>query len=365
MPRLPGSFRLAPAVLASVVLVATLLSALAARAHSVGLSHGTYRLSGDTLAVELIFQNAEFASLLTTADTNHDARLDAAELSVPLDLSALTIDARTETGACAGAMTAIHLVDADGVAAEGRFSCPAGGHEATIRLDFLDALSFGHRHVATTNGASEASEVLYGVNRTLRLAVGAAPALAQTGEANLFRLGVEHVLTGYDHLVFLLGLVLVRSRVRTLVGIITAFTVGHSISLGLSAFGVAVPSPSLVEPAIALSIAYIGAENFFVQDVTKRYRLTAIFGLVHGFGFAGVLHELALPASQVPWVLFTFNAGVEVGQLTAMVPVLLLLHWLRGNASGAPSWFDTHGVRAISGSIVVAGLTWFVLRVIG
>src|SRR5205814_169801 len=102
----------------------------------------------------------------------------------------------------------------------------------------------------------------------------------------LFRLGVQHILTCYDHLVFLLGLILVGGRFRSIMVVITAFTVAHSITLGMAALQIVAPSTRLVEPAIALSIAYIGVENWYVQNASRRWMITFPFGLIHGFGFA-------------------------------------------------------------------------------
>src|SRR5262249_30813916 len=117
---------------------------------------------------------------------------------------------------------------------------------------------------------------------------------------SMLKLGVEHILTGADHLVFLLGLILVGGRWRSLVGVVSAFTLAHSITLALAALSVFAPSPRIVEPAIALSIAYVGVENLFVKDASKRWRITFPFGLIHGFGFAGALREIALPRAELP-----------------------------------------------------------------
>jgi hydrogenase/urease accessory protein HupE len=166
-------------------------------------------------------------------------------------------------------------------------------------------------------------------------------------------------LSGYDHLVFLLGLLLARARVRQLVGVVTAFTVAHSITLALSAFGVWAPSPRIVEPAIALSIVYVGIENFFVKDASKRWRITFPFGLVHGFGFAGALQEIALPRAQIPGALVSFNLGVETGQLVVLMIVLPILVSLRKQ-----DWFEPRAVRVVSGAVALAGSIWFVARLI-
>jgi hydrogenase/urease accessory protein HupE len=183
----------------------------------------------------------------------------------------------------------------------------------------------------------------------------------------MLRMGVEHILTGYDHLVFLLGLVLLGGRVRDLVKVISAFTLAHSITLAVAALGVWAPSPRIIEPAIALSIAWVGLENIFVTRrdparveawAARRWRITFPFGLIHGFGFAGALQEIALPRAQIPMALVTFNLGVEAGQLAVLAVALPLVLWLRKKKT-----FALAGVPATSAVIVAAGLIWFVARV--
>ena len=176
---------------------------------------------------------------------------------------------------------------------------------------------------------------------------------------SLFALGIEHILTGYDHLVFLFGLIVVGGRLRSTIVALTAFTIAHSITLGLSALGVWSPGPSIVEPAIALSIAYVGVENWFVKNIDRRWLITFPFGLVHGFGFAGALREIALPAGQVPVALAAFNGGVEVGQLLVLAAIVPALALLRRRV-----WFASYGVQFASGIVAIAGAVWFVARIV-
>jgi hypothetical protein len=145
--------------------------------------------------------------------------------------------------------------------------------------------------------------------------------------------GVEHILGGIDHLLFLLCLVLPFRRLDwNLVGVITAFTVAHSITLISAAFGL-IPSgawfPPLVETLIAASIIYMAVENLFAPNLTRRWLVTAIFGLVHGFGFSFALGEdLQLAGSHLVLSLLTFNVGIEIGQILFVAAVLPLLAWL-------------------------------------
>jgi hydrogenase/urease accessory protein HupE len=172
--------------------------------------------------------------------------------------------------------------------------------------------------------------------------------------------GVHHILIGPDHLLFLVGLLLLGGPVRRLLLVITAFTVAHSITLALAVLGVVTPPGNVVEPIIALSIVYVGADNLLVRDGRDmRVWIALLFGLIHGFGFASVLREMGLPSGALGWSLFSFNLGVEIGQLSVAVVVASALMALRARS-------ETAGRRlAFAGSVVVmaAGTFWFVQRV--
>ena len=144
-----------------------------------------------------------------------------------------------------------------------------------------------------------------------------------------FVLGIEHILTGYDHLLFLVSLVLIASRFKDALKIVTAFTIGHSITLFLVATDRIQVSSHWVEALIALTICYVAVENMFVQKAKWRWLLTALFGLIHGMGFAGALAETGLPKSNLIGSLLTFNLGVEAGQLMFLCLLLPFLLWLR------------------------------------
>ena len=187
--------------------------------------------------------------------------------------------------------------------------------------------------------------------------------------------GVHHILIGPDHLLFLVGLLLPGGSIRRLVLVVSAFTLAHSLTLSLAALGVVSPPATIVEPAIALSIVYVGADNLTVQRLRPergakspsadrgprdiRAWIAFAFGLVHGLGFASVLREMDLPPRALGWSLFAFNVGVEAGQLLFVVPVAALLAAVRARSEAA-------GRRvAFAGSVAVvaAGAFWFVQRV--
>jgi len=181
---------------------------------------------------------------------------------------------------------------------------------------------------------------------------------AEVGAAYL-RLGVEHLLTGWDHLAFVLGLVLLVAGRRRLVATITAFTLGHSITLSLAALNIVTPPARVIEPAIALSIVFVGTDNLLRGSGRDLRAWAALaFGLIHGFGFANVLREFGLPGEALGWSLFSFNVGVEIGQLAIVVVVATLLELLRRRSHALG-----HRV-AYAGSVLViaAGTYWFVQR---
>ena len=133
-----------------------------------------------------------------------------------------------------------------------------------------------------------------------------------------------------------------------------------AIGLAVAVLGGWSPSPRLVEPAIALSIAWVGIENLRRPEIRGRWRITLPFGLVHGFGFAGALREISLPAAKLPVALLSFNVGVEAGQLAALAVMLPVLAWLRTRPDVGPRL-----VPRLSYAIVVAGTCVFVSRVMG
>ena len=173
-------------------------------------------------------------------------------------------------------------------------------------------------------------------------------------------LGVHHILTGADHLLFLVGLLLLGGTIRQLLIVITAFTLAHSVTLSLSVLNLFSPPANIIEPAIALSIVWVGADNLLVgggRDM--RAWIAFAFGLIHGFGFAGILRAMELPSRAVAWSLVSFNVGVEIGQLAVVIVAASALAALRSRSKLA-------GRRlALAGSVVViaVGGFWFVQRV--
>ena len=171
-------------------------------------------------------------------------------------------------------------------------------------------------------------------------------------------LGIEHIFTGYDHLAFLVALLLATSTLRSLVKIVTAFTVGHSVTLALATLGVVAVPSRLIESLIALSIAYVAIENFLGRQLVHRWLVTFLFGLIHGFGFSNVLREFGLTSGRLAVSLFSFNAGVELGQI-AFVALVFPLVWYLGR-----SRWKEHVMSGASIVIMCLGFYWLVQRAI-
>ena len=172
-------------------------------------------------------------------------------------------------------------------------------------------------------------------------------------------LGVEHILTGFDHLLFLGGVLLACRGARSLLAVVTCFTVAHSLTLALAAFGhVSVPG-RIVEPLIALSIILVGLETLFLPNDPKRHlAVTFVFGLVHGLGLAGALADLEMRAGGVAFPLFSFNLGIELGQLAVSALLFPLFLSLRRTSPGL------RGLRFASAVVTGTGLFWLCERLV-
>jgi len=173
-------------------------------------------------------------------------------------------------------------------------------------------------------------------------------------------LGFTHILpNGLDHMLFVLGIYLLSRRARSVLLQVSAFTVAHSITLGLSMYGVVSASPRIVEPMIALSIAYVAIENLFISELKAwRVALVFAFGLLHGMGFAGALKELGLPRSEFVTALLTFNVGVEAGQLTVIAVAFMLVGWYCSNRA----WYRSRIVVPASMLIACTAVYWTIQR---
>jgi hydrogenase/urease accessory protein HupE len=173
--------------------------------------------------------------------------------------------------------------------------------------------------------------------------------------------GIHHIAIGPDHILFIIGLLLLGGSVLRLLGIVSAFTVGHSITLSLAALNIVAPPARIVEPAIALSIVFVGADNLLSSPGARDVRawIALFFGLVHGFGFASVLREIGLPPRALGISLFSFNLGVEIGQALIVIAVASVMALARARNPRRAQQLVTVG----SFAVMLAGAYWFVQRV--
>ncbi len=268
--------------------------------------------------------------------------------------SRLTLNARLLASLPGGHRQYVTLVTSDGVLLAEKLWA---AHEAEMSV-VLPPGSAGGAGAVGRSGDSGVTASPAGAGATERVSGDRTAAFKA-----FLRLGVEHILTGYDHLLFLLGVLLVCRGWGSLLAVITSFTLGHSLTLIAATLDWATVSPAVIEPTIAATIVYVGVENLLRRGAEPRGRwlLTFGFGLIHGFGFAGMLRELGVGSDGrgllVP--LFSFNLGVELGQLLIAAVILPLLWW----AHRFPL-FGRRGVPALSVLVGAVGLYWLLERTV-
>ncbi len=254
----------------------------------------------------------------------------------------------------------------DHVVLEVVWRCPPVHGGLVYRVTLFQEIDPAARHMVIFTGGAAGRMGLLGAGTP---EMPLAPARAGLGRVlkQYLAFGVEHIFLGYDHIAFLIGVILWGRRLRPLIIVATAFTVAHSITLTLAALDVFTLPSRWVEAAIAASIVYVAVENFFVRSIDRRWRLTFLFGLVHGFGFAGSLKAFGLPSSAVAPALAAFNIGVELGQIAILAIAVPAILWLEGPAARHAGGRHPRKQRIVfagSGVIMVLGLYWLARRTI-
>jgi len=188
---------------------------------------------------------------------------------------------------------------------------------------------------------------------------------APTDQVFLYYLGLgyKHILPeGFDHILFVIGLCLLNARLSTIIWQATAFTVAHSITLFLSMKNVFALPSNIVEPIIALSILFVAIENIILNELKPwRILIVFLFGLIHGLGFASSLNEIGLPRNSFLLSIFSFNVGVELGQLT----IILAFYLLAIRSFGKKHWYKKYITYPLSGLIILISAYWFIERLNG
>lgn len=340
-------------------------------AHQVNLSTARVILSSDrTVNVEVGLKGSDADRLAGTKifDAERD-RVDPALVAASAAPIVTYVNAHVAvTGgdgkACAPG-TATLGADGDGVVFRNTFSCRDVAGDIVYRSTVLTDTDPAARQVVLIGAGNNAPQALLDATNTTITLSAPAPSLPSTLKRYLVT-GIEHIFLGYDHVAFLVAVVLWARRVVPVIKIVTAFTVAHSITLSLAALKIVVVPVTVVEPAIAASIVYVAMENFFTRDIGSRWRVAFAFGLVHGFGFAGALLEIGLPANAVATALAGFNIGVEIGQVaivSIVVPTLIVVDRLMAVDSTKPARAAAL-VYALSALITVLGSYWFLTRVL-
>ena len=264
------------------------------------------------------------------------ASLDGAHDGLP-SLIARHVEVRANGTPCAPVPGAVAppTVERASLVATVDYACPAGIERLALRDDLVDRLGPDYHTLARIALPDAVRQFVFEPDRrVVEIVLGTAAAEPaapmEASAAAFFRLGIEHILTGFDHLLFLGALLLRGGGLGSILGIVTAFTLAHSLTLALAVLRVVSVPPEIVEPLIALSIVYVAAENLLLARPSRRRWIESFaFGLVHGLGFAGALLELELPREMLVWSLLAFNLGVEAGQLAAVALLLPLLAWLQ------------------------------------
>ncbi|HKQ39039.1 MAG TPA: HupE/UreJ family protein [Verrucomicrobiae bacterium] len=345
-------------------LILLLLGIFAAHAHEPGLSSAEFRPTQDGLELVLTFAVADVDNLLLL-DTDGDGKVSQLEFqygrprvaALPSQVAAVEIDGNLLTNA----EPALRMNPLDNIEFIVRYPQKLGSN-FIYRCEIFPQLPRGHRQFASLR--DETGKVM--VERLLTAEHNELvypPSAPKVTFWGFLTLGIEHILTGYDHLLFLFALLLVTRRFVSAVKIVTCFTIAHSITLALATFNVVNIPSRVIEPLIAATIVYVGIENIILKGEPKRrWLLTFAFGLIHGFGFASVLRELGISSgsSGIVMPLFSFNLGVEIGQIS-VAAILLPFIW---RFSRKPD-FALRWVPACSVLVALAGGYWFIVRVWG
>jgi hydrogenase/urease accessory protein HupE len=243
-------------------------------------------------------------------------------------------------------------------------TCPNSG-VLRYRLSLFQDVDPLAQHLVSLKNKSGKQEFAIDKNTPELTLSGGVPSNFQVAR-HFLAAGIEHIFLGYDHIAFLIAIILWSSRLWPVVKAVTAFTFAHSITLSLAALDVVRIPSAIIEPAIAASIIYVAVENFTTREAGKRWREAFIFGLLHGFGFASALEDLGLPRGKLITALAAFNSGVEIGQVVIVATAFGLLsaadRWQISGASGPAR--SPALVHAVSFVIFLLGSYWFVSRTV-
>ena len=347
-------------------------------AHDPGLSSIRVTATPAGLEAVLTIHFFDLEAVDPDLDANHDGELEPAEFAqahgklVQMARQACVVTADGNAPLVCLASPQVTLVANNNLQMYLSFPPVPRGSKLTVASLLIPRLPHGHRQfleITDANGKLLGEGFLTATDDRLSIDLPSVPTgvppaarMGQVRFGEFFFLGVNHLLTGYDHLLFLGGLLIVCRSLLKAFQMLTLFTVAHSVTLTLVTLDLIKAPGAIIEPTIAASIAYIGIENICrpAADLSWRGVLTFAFGLIHGMGFAGVLKELGVGSGGggVFRPLFFFSLGLEATQLGVAAMVFPSLLWLRTMSAFPRIW-----VPACSGVIALAGIFWFVQRV--
>jgi len=355
MPRQPGTRRTPGPVFIVTVAAWFFFASGVVRAHDPGLSAVDVRIQEGVISAQLSLTAADVTLIVSDAETDaHLALAGIARNGVRLAVDGKRLPLTVDGVALEDGAARVDMSGAMPQAAARRL-------DLQIESDLPAQVARGHRQlvVVTANDRTVAEQLLDAAHPTITVNVERGRSSVAWRARQFLSIGVRHILTGFDHLVFLAGLLLAARSARELILGLTAFTAAHSLSLALAVVaGVRAPA-SIVEPVIAASIAWVGLENLVPGRGGLRLTVVFGFGLIHGMGFAEALTELGLgkSASEMGVALLSFNAGVEAGQLAVALMLLPVVRLIRSR----PAW-AARLLPACSALIVLAGGYWLLER---
>jgi hydrogenase/urease accessory protein HupE len=363
----PGTAALVWAIMAVVGLCQIRLAA-----HQINLSNARIELKPDrTVSIEIALKGSDVDRVARTSvfdqqsDLVDTARLAASTAAIAAYVTSHAVVQGADGAPCKASAVRI-APDQDGVIARLIWSCNEVQGDLIYRSTVLIDVDPGAKQVVLIGPEQNATQALLDASQTEIRISGPPPPLLDVIRRYI-EAGVEHIFLGYDHVAFLIAVVLWARRLWPVIKIVTAFTLAHSITLSLAALQIVVIPSAIVEPAIAASIVYVAIENFFSSNVDGRWRDTFVFGLIHGFGFASALQELGLPRGAVVPALAAFNIGVEVGQVaivSIVIPFLIGVDWLIALLRDVPQNRTAGLVYAVSGIIAFLGCYWVFERTV-
>jgi hydrogenase/urease accessory protein HupE len=354
--------------------VALVLAAATADAHEIGTTQVRFTLRQDhTWTAEITTPPTPLLNRLEAAAGQPlSAAADQATLSGKLEPFRTHVARRIEVKfdgvaspvevslAWSGEVTDIERPLA--VVLQARGPVPAGARDVTWRY----RLVYSTYAVVFSAGGMQGSETQWleadALSPPFPVFIDIPPPTPVEIVAQYLTLGFRHILPeGLDHILFVLGLFLLATQWRPLLVQVTSFTVAHSVTLGLTMYGVVALSPRIVEPLIALSVAYVAIENVFTRRLTLwRPAVVFGFGLLHGMGFADALRQLRLPRAEFLPALVSFNVGIELAQLSVIAAAFVAVAmWHRDKP-----WYRVRVVLPASAAIAAVGLFWTVERIV-